>query len=99
MKHLVAYADEIRPGECKVVSVDGRFVALFNIDGAFYATSNACPHKGGPLGDGQLFGNLVKCPWHEWKFNVATGECVGAPEVKLERYQVDVKNEQVWLSA
>ena len=48
----------------------GRVIALFNVDGTFYALDGVCPHQGGPLGQGTLEGCIVTCPWHGWQFDV-----------------------------
>ena len=54
-------------------------VALFNVDGKFYALDGICPHAGGPLGEGELRGTVVTCPWHGWQFDVTTGQhCLNA---------------------
>jgi nitrite reductase/ring-hydroxylating ferredoxin subunit len=70
----IAVRSEIPPGSGKVVVVLGRVLALFNVDGEFYAVDNSCPHRGGPLGEGFLQGRVVTCPWHGWQFDVKTGE-------------------------
>ena len=54
--------------------MDGRVLAVFNVEGTYYALDGICPHQGGPLGKGQLNGCVVTCPWHGWQFNVATGQ-------------------------
>ena len=54
--------------------MDGRVLAVFNVEGTYYALDGICPHQGGPLGKGQLNGSVVTCPWHGWQFNVATGQ-------------------------
>lgn len=91
----VANRDELRPGECKVVSANGTDLALYNVDGRFYATENRCPHRGGPLGDGDLDGNIVTCPWHEWQFNVRSGENVKYPNSDLQTFEVKTDGETV----
>jgi len=48
-------------------------IAVFNVDGKFYALSNVCAHKGGPLNEGMFEKYLVTCPWHGWKYDVRTG--------------------------
>ena len=53
---------------------DDQVVALFNVDGRFYALDGVCPHAGGPLGEGALRGTVVTCPWHGWQFDVVSGE-------------------------
>ena len=64
----VAEAGEIPEGEARVVEADGHTLALFNVSGTFYALDNACAHRGGPLGEGDLDGRLVSCPWHAWRW-------------------------------
>ena len=55
----VANKSELNPGENKVVEVNGEQVALFNVDGQFFAINNTCRHRGGPLGEGFLEGDIV----------------------------------------
>ena len=72
-----------------------REIALFNVDGAFYALENTCCHRGGPLGDGAIKGNSVTCPWHMWEFDLATGACVNSPGDHVRTYDVVVENDEV----
>jgi nitrite reductase (NADH) small subunit len=69
----VASLAECPPGTALEVVAEDRVVALFNVDGALYALDGVCPHQGGPLGQGELAGNVVTCPWHGWQFDVCTG--------------------------
>ena len=94
----VAQVDEIPPGTCRTVEVDGIFFALCNVNGTFRAVDNTCPHAGGPLGEGSLDGEVLECPWHGWQFNVRTGErpenpeiCVTCVEVRVQGANVQVK--------
>jgi nitrite reductase (NADH) small subunit/3-phenylpropionate/trans-cinnamate dioxygenase ferredoxin subunit len=73
----VAETKEVAPGTGKVVEADGRSLALFNVAGTFHAIDNTCTHEGGPLGEGELAGEVVTCPWHNTEFNVTTGEALG----------------------
>ncbi len=76
----VAQIADVPPGTGRTVEVKGVWIALFNIEGTFYAIDNACPHAGGPLGEGKIReGGVVECPWHGWRFNIATGQRVGNP--------------------
>ena len=59
--------------------VAGKKVAVFNVDGAFYAIDDTCTHRGGPLSEGQLAGQEVTCPWHGAVFDVTTGRVLGPP--------------------
>lgn len=75
----IASVREIPPGTGKEVTAGGRVIALFHVDGQFHALDGVCPHAGGPLGEGQLSGNVVTCPWHGWQFDVTTGRhCLNA---------------------
>ena len=91
----VAKASDLKPGENKVVVVVGRPVALFNVNGAFYATDNTCLHRGGPVGEGFLDGAIVTCPWHGWQYDVKTGQNLLNPAAKLHTYQVLVEGDEV----
>jgi nitrite reductase/ring-hydroxylating ferredoxin subunit len=75
----VAAVSEIPPGTSKEVLAGDQIVALFNVDGTFYALDGICPHAGGPLAEGTLRGTTITCPWHGWQFDVATGtNCLNA---------------------
>jgi NAD(P)H-dependent nitrite reductase small subunit len=92
----LAVAD-LPPGQAVEVDVDGRSVALFNVGGMFYALVNRCPHRGGPLGQGFVEGSQVSCPWHNWTFDVTTGENVASTEIVVERHEVRVEDGQVYV--
>lgn len=87
-----AKVGEIPPSMAKFVM--GPFdkpMALFNVNGEYYAINWICPHMGGPLGAGTLNGYVVTCPWHGWTFDVRTGKpdhpgghCVSAYETRVE---------------
>jgi nitrite reductase/ring-hydroxylating ferredoxin subunit len=62
--------------------VDGHVVALFNVDGRYHALEGICPHQGGPLGKGSVDGPVVSCPWHGWRFDVRSGQCLFSPAVQ-----------------
>jgi nitrite reductase (NADH) small subunit len=79
---------DIPEGEGRVVEAAGRTLAVFNVAGAFYAIDNACSHRGGPLGEGDLEGTVVMCPWHAWRWDVTTGANVNNPAVKVGCYPV-----------
>jgi len=83
-------AASLAPGTCTEVVVGSRALAIYNVDGTFYATANQCLHRGGPLGQGMLSGCEVMCPWHAWSWDVRTGENVANPELKIQSYEVKV---------
>ena len=86
---------DLPPGKCAEVSVGGKAIALFNVDGTFYATSNTCIHRGGPLGQGLLEGTSVMCPWHAWTWDVRTGENTANPTLKIATFEVKVEGDDV----
>lgn len=91
----VAKVSEIPPGTGRTVEVQGVWIALFNVDGAFYAVDNTCPHSGGPLGEGSLDGDIVVCPWHGWRFNVRTGERPDMPHFTVACCPVRVEEDAI----
>ncbi len=75
----------------KAVEIDGKSIAVFNVDGAIYAIDNTCTHRGGPLAEGDVSGHEVTCPWHGATFDIRTGEVVGPPAQRaVVRYGVRV---------
>ena len=91
----VAKLGDLPPGEGMVIEVEGKDIALFNVEGVFYALDNVCPHRGGPLGEGFLQGKIVTCPWHGWKFDVTTGRSSVNPEASVSCYTVKVEGEDI----
>jgi len=88
----VAPVGDVPAGEGRVFEVNGRAVAVFNVDGHFHAVDNECPHRGGPLGEGELDGSVVLCPWHAWRWDVRTGANVNNPAVKIDCFAVTVED-------
>ncbi len=70
----IAVIADCPPGTTLELVAGERIVALFNVEGTFYALDGVCPHQGGPLGQGELAGCIVTCPWHGWQFDVRTGQ-------------------------
>jgi 3-phenylpropionate/trans-cinnamate dioxygenase ferredoxin component len=93
----VASAADVPPGEGRVVEAGGQALALFNVEGRFYAIANTCPHRGGPLGEGDLEGCVVMCPWHAWRWDVTSGANVNNPAVKVASFPVSIDSGQVFV--
>jgi nitrite reductase/ring-hydroxylating ferredoxin subunit len=106
--HVVAAVDEIPPGERKLVEVNGRNIVVFNLAGEFFALNNRCPHRGGSLAHGiqtglvlsqepgcydySRPGEMVKCPWHGWEFDIRSGKSWCDPSrIRVRQYPVAVK--------
>lgn len=84
-------------GELVEAFADGRAVVLVRIDDTVHAIDSTCPHAGGPLGEGELYGTQLTCPWHGWAFDVVTGassvdaaSCVETFDVRIEGNDVFV---------
>jgi len=97
-KTKVAAAAELGDGQAKVVEVEGRSVAVFNVEGAYYAIDNVCPHRGGPLGEGDVEGKIVVCPWHGWRWDVTTGANANNPTVRVSCYPVTVEQGSIFVA-
>jgi 3-phenylpropionate/trans-cinnamate dioxygenase ferredoxin subunit len=106
-KHVVATVAEIPPGQRKLVTVRGRPIAVFNLGGEFFGLFNRCPHQGGPMCEGVLTGliesddpgryqysragEILRCPWHGWEFDVRTGQSFCDPsKISVRSYPVEV---------
>lgn len=96
-KARVAGVAEVGEGEGRVVEVEGRTLALFNVGGTFYAIDNTCPHRGGPLGEGDVEDRIVTCPWHAWRWDVTTGRNANNPAVTVSCYPVSVERDGVFV--
>lgn len=119
-KVLVGTKSEIAPGTRKIVEAGGRSIGVYNIGGEYYAIRNVCPHQGAALCEGittsfvtsprpgefvyEREGEIVRCPWHFWEFDIKTGCMVVDPktrmktyEVTVERYDVSVQEESVFV--
>ena len=91
----VASVSQVAPGTGMVATVNDKEVAVFNLDGTFYAIDNICKHRGGPLGEGELEGDTVTCPWHAWQYNVKTGACMTKEGITVDKYEVCVEDGEV----
>ena len=91
----VAELSQLAPGKPMTVDVEGRRLALFNVDGTIHCTDNACLHRGGPLGEGFLQGTTVTCPWHGWQFDVATGSCATNPAASLRCFETRIQGDDI----
>jgi nitrite reductase/ring-hydroxylating ferredoxin subunit len=100
MSELVAVTDagQIAPGEATCVRIAGRNIAVFNIDGVYYAIDNACSHRGAPLCEGRVYRHVVTCPWHGATFDVTTGEALASPAPHgVRSYKVQVVDGELHL--
>ena len=95
-----ARIDELAPGEGKLVEVNQKRIALFNVGGRYYALDDVCPHRGGPLSEGELEGAAVVCPWHGAIFDLATGNVTRPPAMaRIATYDVRLDGEEITIAA
>ena len=92
----VASTDEIPNGARKLLEVDGRAIAVFNIAGTFYCIADVCSHDDGPVAEGELAGTEIECPRHGAHFDVRTGKVLTFPAiVDIPAYPVRVEDGNV----
>jgi nitrite reductase (NADH) small subunit len=91
----VACAADLPVGRVRAVPFGEGKIALYHTAAGFFATDNTCPHRGGPLAEGDLIGNEIVCPWHLWGFDLATGFCPGNPEIRVPTHEVRVEGDRV----
>lgn len=110
-RHPIGLATDIPPGERKVVTLAGREIGVFNVKGSFYALRNICPHRGAPLCHGRLRplmissgvyqvdsereDEILKCPWHQWEFDIATGEALFDDRLRVRTYVVEQEGDEI----
>lgn len=108
-KHVVTAVTELPPGSRRLFNVKGRPIVVFNLSGEFFALINNCPHQGGSLCDGAIAGlvestepgiynysrrgEILKCPWHGWEFDIRTGQSWCEPsKVRARRFDTEVQS-------
>lgn len=107
-KHVVGAVAELQPGSRKLVEAEGRRIAVFNVRGEYFAINDRCPHEGGSLCTGKLSGlvvakepgayewtrdgEIIRCPWHGWEFDLRTGRSQCDPRtMRVRLYDVHVE--------
>lgn len=110
-RHIICRSKELQQGERKIVKLEGRSIGVFNIKGELYALRNNCPHQGAKLCEGKIQGvmlpsepgeflygrdgEILRCPWHGWEFDIRTGKSVFDPfKCLVKTYDVEVVNTQ-----
>ena len=108
-QHIVATVDDIPPGQRKLVNVEGRDIGIFNVGGEYFAVGNRCPHEGASLCKGRIVGlvessepgsyqfsrrgELLRCPWHGWEFDLRTGKSWCEPDrTKVRSFDLKVES-------
>lgn len=96
-KIKVGTVSEVKLGTSRVVETASEPIALYNVEGRIYATSNICIHAGGPVGEGSLSGRDITCPWHGWTYDVTTGGCRTNPYGKIKTYPVEIRDNDIYV--
>jgi len=86
----VARASDLPLGRVKGIQVGERRIALYHTAKGFFASDGVCPHRGGPLAEGDIIGDEIVCPWHLWGFNMQTGICDGNREISIVTHEVKI---------
>ena len=110
-RHIIGHVSELPPGERRLVEADGRSIGVFNVDGQYYALRNQCPHQGAPLCMGAIKGlalpskpgeyrwgregEILRCPWHGWEFDITTGVNRDDPDTAQEKFAVKVEGNDI----
>lgn len=107
-RHVIGRVSELPPGGRAIVEVEGRSIGVFNVNGAYYALRNSCPHQAAPLCLGSIKGmtlpskpgeyiwaregEILRCPWHGWEFDLTTGRSIFNPhKMRVRTYEVTVE--------
>jgi len=92
----VGRIDEFTPGQGRMVTVNGRHVAMFRLGGEFFALDNMCLHRGGPICEGMIDDKeVVTCPWHGWSYEIRTGTMVQDRRVGLSKHDVKIDGDRI----
>ncbi|MBI3966072.1 MAG: Rieske (2Fe-2S) protein [Chloroflexi bacterium] len=114
-RHVVCRVEELPPGSRRIVPIGRRGIGIFNVNGTYHALHNVCPHAGAPLCLGRVTGTTVatapyqvewvqegeilRCPWHGWEFEIASGETITEPVERVQTYSIFVEDGQVIIEA
>ena len=91
----VGRVSEFAAGRGRMVTVNGRHVAVFRLGDEFFALDNMCLHRGGPLCDGEIQNGVVTCPWHFWSYHIRTGMMVQDPRVGVSKHDVRITGDEI----
>jgi nitrite reductase (NADH) small subunit len=92
----LAGIDDVPLNSIRAFSVDGRRIAVYHVEKGYFASEDICPHRGGPLSEGDLIGGReIVCPWHLWSFDVATGCGLGGSDAALLMHEIKVDGDRL----
>lgn len=93
----IGLAGDIPPGTMRQLQAGEDKILVCNVAGQYHAIEAVCPHRGALLSQGELHGAIVVCPWHNWAFDVRSGEGISNPLAKLCKYEVAVADDKLVL--
>jgi len=112
-RHHVVSTAAIEDAERAITEIQGREIAVFYVDGEYYAVANYCVHQGGPVCEGLLSGTvdvtdteqltydreneIVACPWHGWEFDITTGKHLARSDYSLPTYKTEVEDGELYV--
>ena len=112
-RYLIGKAADLPAGHRKIVRAGGREIGIFNIKGNFYALRNKCPHRGAPLCQGRIRplvvattayereyqreDEILKCPWHQWEYDIKSGVAIYDPTQRVKTYRVSLEADEIFL--
>ena len=112
-RFLIGRAADLPAGKRRIVRAHGHEIGIFNVDGEYYALRNRCPHRGGPLCRGRVRplvvasaeytcaykreDEILKCPWHQWEFDIKTGVALCDRDLRARTYPVTREGDQIFL--
>ena len=92
----VATVNELEDGQRLILDIDGEFIAIFNVSGAFFAIADVCSHDDGPVAEGALHDHEIECPRHGARFDIRTGQALSLPAVvDIPTYPVRVEGTEL----
>ena len=96
--HLVAKTDEVQEEEPKAVQVGNQYIAIYRVDGKFYATDDICTHEFASLCEGFIDGDIIECPLHAGQFHIPTGKAMSPPVTEdLTTFAVKVEGDDIYV--
>lgn len=97
MKILAGNLTEFSDGKLHLIWVGEHGVAVVSVEGQLSAFVSECPHRGAQLAQGKLEGPILTCPWHQWRFDVVSGQGLTNPHAKLHQLAVTIENARVYV--
>ena len=96
--YSIAQKNDLKPGQGIQVPLEEKILAVFNIEGKFYAMDDTCTHAGASLAEGAIAGGVVTCPWHGATFDIVTGAALSDPAYEgVKTYNVKVEGDEVFV--